>query len=219
MMNFNFGEKQSYVSTSKSALKPWEIHSVVLKECKYETIKGKKDPNSEYEVIKFVFENETGQFTKMLFKPKPEDAVRGSRVTKSGHTIPTPSNVDYFINTIGQILTCVSQDTLKKLTSKTTSFDVLGKFLEKELANVKDKQLAIKLIGDEKGMPKFPYFLSFFEGDTDPSITDNFISDNINKLAFSAYQLQQKEKLQNAKPSNVSSTATASSNSIDLDEL
>lgn len=53
------------------------------------------------------------------------------------------------------------------------------------------------------------------KGQSEPVITNNFISDNINKLGFTEYELSQKEKIENAKPTNMASVSGGSSESID----
>ena len=71
-LNFNLSATPS-VSTSKPRLKPYEIHRVKLAEAKVETLKGKKDPDAVYEILKVRFENNEGYYEESIFFPKEGD--------------------------------------------------------------------------------------------------------------------------------------------------
>ena len=70
-LNFNLSAAPA-VSTSKPRLKPYEIHRVKLADVKVETLKGKKDPDAVYEILKVRFENNDGYYEESIFFPKKE---------------------------------------------------------------------------------------------------------------------------------------------------
>ena len=154
----------------------------------------KKDPSATYEVLKIKFKNDVGQFTHTLFAPKPGDEVRPKRTNSNGHEMESPSNLETFIKTIGHVLTEVCPEALTKL------FEKLCKFLEKETNPKIGLETKIKLIGDKDNKPKFPYLLSVFEVGGDAVITNNCIGKN---LGFTAYELEQKKKIESAKPTKM----------------
>ena len=90
--------------------------------------------------------------------------------------------------------------TVTKLSGKSTTFEKLCKFLEKETNPKIGLETKIKLIGDKDNKPKFPYLLSVFEVGGDAVITNNCIGKN---LGFTAYELEQKKKIESAKPTKM----------------
>lgn len=213
-LNIGFNKDEKFVSSSLPLLKAWGIYEVTFDGCEYTTFAGKKDPNANYEVLKFKFKGETGQYVETLFAPKPGDEERKTRTNANGHEVPTPSNIDNFKYELGQLLTYISPEALNKLAGKSVSFSDIAKFVVKQTEASIGKTVYIKLIGNKSNKPRFPYFLSFFEGQGEPVITNNFISDSINKLGFTEYELSQKDKIENAKPTNMASVSEG--NSTDL---
>lgn len=218
-MDIVFGNNESFVSTSLPTLKPWDIYEVKFEECVYEVIQGKKDPSMTYPVLKFKFKGDKGQFTETLFAPKSGDEVRGTKKNKNGHEIPTPSILDNFIYELGHLLTFICPEALKAITGKKVeSFEKLAQFIVKSTAKSKNKTVFIKLIGNKDNKARFPYFLNIFESNPNqPVITNNFISDNADKLAFTDYELQQKAKIESAKPTDMASVANTDLNEVSDD--
>ena len=72
--------------------------------------------------------------------------------------------------------------------------------MEKETNPKIGLETKIKLIGDKDNKPKFPYLLSVFEVGGDAVITNNCIGKN---LGFTAYELEQKKKIESAKPTKM----------------
>lgn len=205
-----FNEGDNYVSTTKPLLKPWDIYEVTFKGCEYNTFAGKKDPEANYEVLKFNFETESGRYTETLFAPKASDSERKTRKNANGHVIAQPSNLDYFINTVGQILKCISPETLEKLQKKAMPFSTMAQVVAESTKSSIGKKVFLKLIGNNKNEPRLPYFLSIFENSPEPKVTSNFISANKDLLAFSDFELTRKEKMATAKPTNMASVANTS---------
>ena len=209
-LNIGFVKGESFVSKSLPTLKAWNIYKVAFEKCEYSKFAGKKEPDVEYETLSFTFKGEQGQYVASLFAPKPGDEVRKTRTNSNGHEIPIPSNLDNFKFELGQLLTFICPKILEKFSGKSLSFQDLAKSLPAALEKSKGKEVYIKLIGDKKNRPRFPYFLSFFEGQSDPVITNNFISDNENALGFTEYELSQKDKIENAKPTDMASIENGS---------
>lgn len=201
-LNIGFKADEKYVSTNLPLLKAWEIHDVKFDGFEYSKFAGKKDPSATYEVLKIKFKNDNGQFVHTLFAPKPGDEVRSKRTNSNGHEMENPSNLETFTKTIGHVLTEVCPEALNKLSGKSTTFEKLCKFLEKETASKVGFETKIKLIGDKDNKPKFPYLLSVFEVGGDAVITNNCVGKN---LGFTAYEMEQKKKVENAKPTQMPS--------------
>lgn len=202
-LNF-FSANESYESTSVPMLKPWGIYKVKFEGCEHTTFKGVKDPNASYNVLKFKFVGDNGQFTETLFEPKDGDKVRPTRKLSNGHEVPQPSLYDNFIKELGQLLTVIAPEVLAKLVGKSASFDAFADAIVKGTNKDKGKEVFIKLIGNKKNQARFPYFLSIFEKDPNVvKITDNFISLEEKKLNFTEYELNQKAKIEQAAPTNM----------------
>ena len=126
------------------------------------------------------------------------------------------------------MLTFICPEALQKLSGKSLSFKDLANFISKATAASVGKTVYLKLIGNKTNHPRFPYFLSFFEGQSEPAITNNFISDNENTLGFTEYELSQKKRIEEAKPTDMATKAPANNpdkadeesvNDLDLDLL
>lgn len=221
-LNISYSSSEKYESTRLQALKPWNIYEVSFLGAEFTSITGKKDPTTTYEVLKFNFANEDGQYTETLFCPKSGDEVRTKYTNKNGHEVEKPSNLDYFKFEIGQILTVLCPKSLEKLSASGahTPQDIM-KFVAGSLKTAIGTKVFIKLIGNNKGQARFPYFLTIFENNPEPQITNNFISATKSKLNFTEFEMQQKDKIEKATPTEMASTANATSQGsalgLDLD--
>ena len=225
-LNMSFSSNDKYESSKAQLLKPWDIYEVKFLGAEFTSIVGKKDPTATYDILKFTFANEDGQYIETLFCPKAGDEVRGKKTNKNGHEVDTPSNLDYFKFEIGQLLSTLCPKALEKLSASGahTPQDIM-KFVAGNLKNVVGTTVFIKLIGNNKNQPRFPYFLSIFESDPEPKVTNNFISTTRSKLAFTDFETQQKEKIEKATPTEMATTVVtptqgsedAVDRSLDLD--
>lgn len=214
-LNVSFSKEEKFVSTNLPLLKPWAVYPVTFEGCEFTTFQGKKDPTASYEVLKFKFKGEKGQYTETLFAPKPGNEKRGERENSNGHKIPTPSLLDNFKYELGQLLQFINPQALEKMCGLSLTFEKLADFVVKATEKSKGKQLYIKLIGNKQNKPRFPYFLNFFEGQNEPVVTNNFISDDANALGLTDYELSQKEKIEKAKPTDMASVSDGSSTDLD----
>lgn len=218
-LNIGFGKDEKFVSDNVPLLKPWDIYEVTFEGAEYTTFAGKKHVDETYEVLKFKFKGEKGQFTETLFAPKDGDEIRPKRKNANGHEVESPSNLENFKVELGQILTFVAPNVLDGLRGKTANFQTMAKYIQEKSKSNIGTTVFLKLIGDKNNRARIPYFLSIFEGQKNPAITNNFISNNINTLAFTEFEIQQKEKAANAKPTEMASVNTAEDTTPDLGDI
>lgn len=224
-LNFNLSATPS-VSTSKPRLKPYEIHRVKLAEAKVEALKGKKDPDAVYEILKVRFENNEGYYEESIFFPKEGDDKRPTRQNKEGHEVESPSNFERTMSFIAQVGTVMNPTEFEKL--KGIPFKSFGELCDHFIKILKPKygtETNLKLIGatDKDGnfVPRLPYFLALNK-QGEVFVSDNFIGDN---LFFTEYDLKRKEELKAKKPTDVdaiekkNSAADAASDTQSVDEI
>lgn len=224
-LNFNLSATPS-VSTSKPRLKPYEIHRVKLADVKVETLKGKKDPDAVYEILKVRFENNDGYYEESIFFPKEGDDKRPTRQNKEGHEVESPSNFERTMSFIAQLGTVIAPKEFEKL--KGISFKTFGELCENFINILKPKfgtETNLKLIGatDKDGnfVPRLPYFLALNK-QGEVFVSDNFIGEN---LFFTEYDLKRKEDLKAKKPTDVdaiekkNSAADAASDIASVDAI
>ena len=120
-----------------------------------------------------------------------------------GGGTPSSLNITQLIR-LFEITNIFDKESLEEFTIEanfeSTTFEKLCKFLEKETNPKIGLETKIKLIGDKDNKPKFPYLLSVFEVGGDAVITNNCIGKN---LGFTAYELEQKKKIESAKPTKM----------------
>lgn len=220
-MNLGFGKEESFVSDNLPLLKPWDIYEVEFDGVEQVVVDGKKDPTKKFNILKWTFKNENGQYVESLFIPSTEDDnKRTPKVNKNGHETENPSSVEVFMKEIGQLLTFIAPKALAAMKGKSFGVDALVKFLIDNLNKtpIKGTKVAIKLVGNKNNMARFPYFLNVFEKGGEAKITNNFISDSVVKLGFTAYELNQKEIAATAKPTNMNSVSSSNNLEDNLED-
>lgn len=205
MMNFGKLSETKGVSTSKT-LKPWDIYEVKFMGCRVDEIKGKKDPDMTYKILKVRFEGADGYFEESIFFPKEDDVKRPTRTNKEGHEIEMPSSFERtmtFIAQLGETINPELYAKMKAMSSKFKSFDDVCAALIKVTDPKKGTTTHLKLIGktnrDNRVIAALPYFVSLNK-DGDVWTSDNFIGD---KLDFTDYELTQKKAYASAKPTTM----------------
>lgn len=222
-MNFNFSA-ESAVRNTRHPLAPWGIYKVKFTGAEISTFKGKKDPNAEYKVIRFNFENEDGYHSESLFFPKEGDDVRGTREANGG-TIEMPSRLEVLMATVKQTLQVLCPKgftAIQKASAKFKSFDDVANATVEVLNKVKGTETNLKLIGytsNGKVVASIPRIVGINkEGES--FISDNYIGD---KLYFSAYEEKKMAEFAAAKPTNMEKTEelvdTPAKDSVDVDAL
>lgn len=232
MSNFNFGSLAATQATSnvQPRLKPWGIYPVKFTGARKETIKGKKDPNAVYEILKVRFEGKEGYYEESIFYPKDGDDTRPTYKNKEGHEYQGASSFDRTMTFIAQVAEVLNPEGFKKMqaaSSKFKSFDDVVTAFIKITDSVKNKETKLKLVGkvqDGNVVACLPKFVTINKNG-EKFTCDNFIGDN---LFFSAYEESRKAEYLNAKPTNMDNSAIVkevdakpegSENDIDFDSL
>lgn len=237
-MLMNFGTLKTVQTTSSSKrLKPWGIYKVKFEGCRVDHIQGKKDPSKTYDIFKVRFEGDEGYYEESIFFPTENDVKRPTRKNKEGHEIEMVSNFERTMAFLAQLGEVVNHDGFEKLraaSDKIKSFDELCNLFIKITDPKKGTEMYLKLIGktDTAGMvqPCLPYFVALGTPDTNgvrtPFPSDNFVSLDVNKLAFSAYEEGNMKKFKEATPTNMDKVvkeepieSSQSESSIDIDSL
>ena len=220
MSEFNFGSLATTQATSnvQQRLKPWGIYPVKFSGARKETIKGKKDPNAVYEILKVRFDGADGYYEESIFYPKDGDEKRPIYTSKDGHEYQGASSFDRTMTFIAQVAEVLNPEGFKKMQAASAKFrsfdDVVTAFIK--ITDVaKGKETNLKLVGRTQngnvvaGLPKFVAINKNGEKFT----CDNFVGD---KLFFSAYEESKKSEYLNAKPTTMDSSENSTiANEVD----
>lgn len=214
-------------STKKPALEGYKIHTVKLSDCKVEDIKGVKDPDVTYKVIKIVFNNEDGEYEHTVFEPKQADFERGkSEGVKDGkaYNIPQPSNVETMMLLFKHIIDGFVPEWAEQIDSGKKSlvakdWDQLRNLVVKILTVGKGRENNIKLIKNKKGEGVFPGFFTALTREGQAYVKNNFIGQ---KVAFTTYEVQRAQNEKTASPTKMESSSNfsipgGSNKDLDLD--
>lgn len=213
MSDFNFGSLATTQATSdvQQRLKPWGIYPVKFSGARKETIKGKKDPNAVYEILKVRFDGTDGYYEESIFYPKDGDEKRPTYTSKDGHEYQGASSFDRTMTFIAQVAEVLNPEGFKKMQAASAKFksfdDVVTAFI-KITDSAKGKETNLKLVGRTQkgsvvaGLPKFVAINKNGEKFT----SDNFLGD---KLFFSAYEESRKAEYLKAKPTNMDSSSNS----------
>lgn len=211
MAGFVFGpiDKVQATASGNRRLRPWDIYEVKFVEAKYETFEGKKEENKGqiYEALTVRFENDEGYYEERVFNPGEKGNERYKNKNAEGHEYESASPMERLRIFIAQLLTVLAPDKMPKmveLAPKVSSFKQLTEVVIKLLEGAKGKTTHLKLSGRTDSrtnrvvscLPKFAGVSKKGELFT----ADNFIGD---KLFFSSYEEEQKQKYQSAKPTNM----------------
>lgn len=206
-MNFNLSGING-TSNKLSRLAAWELHDVNFAGAKINSYQGKQDPTANYEVLVVRFENEKGYYEESAFFPKPEDTKRTTVTNKEGHERELPSSFERLMTFIAHVGTTLNPKDYEKIKGHTfKSFKELAEALIKVLDKAKGNATRLKLSGrvDKKTgkiVPCLPFYTALNK-DGEPFLSDNFLGD---KVFFSDYELETKEKMEKAKPSDPEAT-------------
>ena len=212
---FNFGGIANVTGVAKvqRRLKPWDIYKVKFDGARIDEVKGTKDPDKVYRILKVRFVNEDGYYEESIFFPKDGDEVRPTSKIKNKDgnevEIERPSSLENTEMFIAQVSAILNPEMFKKLQQyaaegKLKDFEMVAKFfVEKICKPVIGKETNLKLIGkqDKEGnyQPRLPYFTNI-NRQGELYLADNFLGD---KLFFSDYEETQRKKFLEAKPTNM----------------
>ena len=215
-MSFNFGSLATTQAESSNVqrLKPWGIYPVTFAGARVDHIKGKKDPNAEYDILKVRFEGKEGYYEESIFFPKPGDDKRPTYQNRDGHDYEGASSFERTMAFIAQVANTLNPEGFKKMqeqSSKFRSFDDVAKAFIAVTDKVKGKETNLKLVGGTRNNqvePKLPKFVAVNKKG-EVFTCDNFIGD---KVFFSDYENGKREEYLKSKPTNMD---TAIQDSID----
>ena len=220
MSEFNFGSLATTQATSnvQQRLKPWGIYPVKFSGARKETIKGKKDPNAVYEILKVRFDGADGYYEESIFYPKDGDEKRPIRTSKEGHEYQGASSFDRTMTFIAQVAEVLNPEGFKKMQAASAKFrsfdDVVTAFI-KITDSAKGKETNLKLVGrtqDGNVVASLPKFVAINKNG-EKFTCDNFVGD---KLFFSAYEESKKSEYLNAKPTTMDSSENSTiANEVD----
>ena len=210
MSEFNFGSLATTQATSnvQQRLKPWGIYPVKFSGARKETIKGKKDPNAVYEILKVRFDGADGYYEESIFYPKDGDEKRPIYTSKDGHEYQGASSFDRTMTFIAQVAEVLNPEGFKKMQAASAKFrsfdDVVTAFI-KITDSAKGKETNLKLVGRTQNgnvVASLPKFVAINKNG-EKFTCDNFVGD---KLFFSAYEESKKAEYLSAKPTNMDSS-------------
>lgn len=205
VFNFDLSNSQP-TSTHQPRLKPWNIYKVKFDGCRVEHIKGVKDPDKTYDILKVRFSNDEGYYEESVFFPKDDDAVRPKYTNKEGHEYEGASSFERTMTFVAQVAEVLNPEGFKKMQSlsgKFKNFNDVCNVLIKITDPKKGTETNLKLVGrvakDGTVNPALPKFCAVNkEGKLFTS--DNFIGD---KLFFSPYEEGKRNEYLNAKPTKM----------------
>ena len=220
MSEFNFGSLATTQATSnvQQRLKPWGIYPVKFSGARKETIKGKKDPNAVYEILKVRFDGADGYYEESIFYPKDGDEKRPIRTSKEGHEYQGASSFDRTMTFIAQVAEVLNPEGFKKMQAASAKFrsfdDVVTAFI-KITDSAKGKETNLKLVGRTQNgnvVASLPKFVAINKNG-EKFTCDNFVGD---KLFFSACEESTKAEYLNAKPTTMDSSENSTiANEVD----
>ena len=214
-MSFSFN---TTAGASQSSAKPRlagnDIYNVKFDGCEIVDIKGVKDPDKVYKVIKLKFSNGDGIYEHTVFEPRPEDFTRTENeyTSKDGkkEKIPQPSGVENMMLLFKHAIDSIAPSIGKEIDNGTknlgaANWNDLRTLVAKILDSGKGKEVQIKLLKNTKGEATFPGYFSGITKEGKAYVRNNFIGD---KLAFSTYEITRINNEANAKPTRAASYGT-----------
>ena len=214
-MNFNLSKSNG---TAVQRLQPWTINEVEFNGVEYR--EGTSQTGNNWKAIQFKFKGDGGTFEHMVFCPgeKGDERMTG---TSNGRDWELPSQMEQLIHTIAHVLGVLNPAGFEKIKGiemdLPKDFNKLFQYVKKVLDPKVGEKTHLKLIGNARGYASIPNFININRDTHESYISNNWLGDN---LAFSSYELQQKEKASKAKPTNMSATVTPSEDVVaDDDDL
>lgn len=211
MSNFSFSLNDSQVSSSASNyFKPYTINEI--NSIKAEFVDGTASTGKEWKALDVTFSGKEGQHKERYFLPAtPEEGVtRPTFDSSNGGKTETPSPYEILkqlaIHVLG-VYAPTKFDAFKNFCSKVKTMDQFLDGFVKALNSAPENTTNVKIVGrNSKGtiyarLPRTCGIVKDSEGHyTNETYPINFLGDN---LMFTAYELQEKAKLDSAKPTNM----------------
>ena len=216
-MDFNFSSlaDTSFVGSQTQYLKAYNIYEVTLDKIAIETIKGVKDPTTSFQVVALEFkvtDKNPGVFNTNLFFPKAvaEDLERPKFKNDSGHEYERPSRFENFKFTLMQIVEVLNPEGANKIKAVASKFKTVEDFVKAIIKVLEGKNNVVtnlKLVGRTNNGTVYATLPNACGINKSGEIFPiNFLGNN---LTFSAYEMTQMKKLNDAKPTDVASEVEA----------
>jgi len=207
-MNFNFDNTAGAAqSTNLPILDGNKIHEVTFKGIEERDIQGVKDASAVYKVLDIKFANAKGYYTETVWEPKAADFERRKGTNaKTGADTTSPSNVENMMLLFKHVIDAVNPELGKQIDAKEKKISApdwiqLRKLMVAATEKFNGTSVKIKLIRNNKGEARFPYFSMLTkEAPYTAIVAGNFIGESV---YFSAYEKQQIDKAAAATPTNV----------------
>lgn len=212
-MNFNLSKSNG---TAVQRLQPWTINDVEFSGVDFRS--GTSQQGNDWKAIQFKFKGANGTFEHMVFCPgdKGDERMTG---TSNGRNWELPSAMEQLVHTLAHVLGVLNPAGFEKLKGieldLPKDFDKLYQYVKKVLDPKVGTKTQLKLIGNNKGYAAIPNFININRDTHESYISNNWLGEN---LAFSAYELQQKDKASKAKPTNMTETSTNTESEIPNDD-
>ena len=204
-MNFNLSKSNG---TAVQRIQPWTISNVKFNGV--ELREGTSQSGNDWKAIQFKFKGDNGTFEHMVFCPGEKGDERMSG-TSNGRDWELPSQLEQLIHTLAHVLGVLNPEGFEKLKGieldLPKDFNKLFQYVKKVLDPKIGTETQLKVIGNNKGYASVPNFININRDTKESYISNNWLGEN---LAFSTYELQQKEKANKAKPTNMSTTGSES---------
>ena len=230
MSEFNFSLAESQVSSSSSNyFKPYTIN--VINSIKAEYTNGTASNGKEWKALDLIFTGKDGQHKERYFIPATaeEGLTRPSFDTSNGGKTYSPSPYEILKQLAVHVLGVYSPAQYEKFRTYCAKVKNMQQYLDgfvKLLNDAPENETNLKVVGRNSNgtiyarLPKTCGIQKDKEGNyTNETFPINFLG---NKLAFTNYEVQEKNKLESAKPTNVDPIMgdnSSNDDEIDLDTL
>lgn len=210
MENFGFGgnEFKNPISTTRRRFAPFGIYNVKLENVEVAEIKGTKDPNAVYKILRVRFSNDEGYYEESIFFPDMNEATKRPKFPgrDGGPDYEMPSTWERIKMFIAQTANTLNPEGFKKFqdaSGKFKSFDDIANAYVKIMSKAIGAETELKLVARQRKdgaiEPTLPRFVRL-NRDGVLYCSDNFIGKN---LFFTPYEEKEKAKFMNAKPTDM----------------
>lgn len=223
MSNFSFSLNDSQVSSKASNyFKPYTINEIDTIKAEY--VNGTSASGKAWNALDVTFTGKDGQHKERFFIPNnDEEGIK--RPTSNDGKIKYPSPYEILKQLATHVLGVYAPTAFEKFKTYCTKVKNMKQFLDGfvKLVNEAPKNTTtLKLVGRNSNgtlyarLPRTCGIVKDEEGHfTNQTYPINFLGD---KLTFTAYELGEKNKLENAKPTKMDDSVVASIDSVANDE-
>ena len=206
-MAFNFGNVASInTNAGGSYLRAWNIYNDVKFDGISEEISGKRQDGGTWRAWDFTFSCPQGSYKERIFEPNEQGQERRTVKNANGHESEMPSDMERVLYFAAQVVDTYAPDKYDKYVAacaKISTFDQFITLLHKILDGT-TKTSSLLLAGRNNNGTVYaalPNFVRVNSKTKEAYTSERFLGD---ALGFSAWELQQKNAYENAKPTEMS---------------